>query len=454
MFACPVQQGELVDGRYRVGRVLGQGGMGVVVQATDIELQRSVAIKFLLSERLEDDEAFQRFRREARATAQILSEYAVRVYDSGRHDQGAPFLVMEWLNGKDLAAHLHSEGTVPTHEAVDFALQACEGLAVAHSLGIVHRDIKPGNLFVEKRADGTRRLKLLDFGLAKPLTGETVTASQHVMGSPAYMSPEQIRAPREVGTRSDIWSIGAVLFELLTGRRPFQGDTALAVCAAILSTEPRFNDDDQRAIPDRLRAAVMRCLAREQAERFVDVAALADALAEFGGPTTTGAAERARNILDSDSQFADFATLAGPSDSNTSLKGWAAESRRNLLLSRRSWLAVAALGSLGLGAWWWLSATHPLASTSDSVPQAPAKGAPANSHDEGRTLGSNSGAMPTLEAQAASASVVANASSSPQRAAAGSGSVPSLAPQPSRINPPTKRSQRPAKPGDLYDSRQ
>ncbi len=405
MFASPVQEGELVADRYRVGRILGQGGMGVVVQAADVELHRPVAIKFLLSDRLRHEDAFQRFKREARAMAQIASEYAVRVYDSGRLAQGEPFIVMEWLNGQDLDAQLESTGPLPVEQAVDFALQACEGLAVAHAHGIVHRDIKPGNLFVEQRSDGTRRLKLLDFGLAKPLVGESVTASEHVLGSPAYMSPEQIRAPRSVDTRSDIWSLGAVLFEAMTGKRPFQGDNALAICAAIISTEPVLPDEGPQTIPEGLRAVVLRCLAREQNDRFADVAELADALAPFGGPSAASVPARTRCILRSGVPLADISGPVEVTESGGSGRWSSGMTAKRAALRRRSGFAAAALICLGLGIWWWTTARVP-------EPPGPAEVSP---------VGDDAVSAPKAEPHSVAGHVASGSSGEPSRGNVASG---------------------------------
>ncbi len=299
MPSAPIQRGDLVSSRYRVEGVLGQGGMGVVVRATDTELHRQVAIKFLLADHLQDESSFARFRREARATAQIHSEYAVRVYDWGRHKRGESFLVMEWLDGSDLAARLREQGRLEVVDAVDLILQACEGLAAAHRLGIIHRDIKPSNLFLENRSDGTRQLKVLDFGLAKPLNSQTVTASERLIGSPAYMSPEQIRSPLEVDRRTDIWSLGAVLYELLTGQRPFHGETALAVCADVLREDPTPPSQLRPELPSGLEQVVRRCLSREKSRRCSSVAELADALAPFGPATAGDRAARVRRLLES-----------------------------------------------------------------------------------------------------------------------------------------------------------
>src|ERR1041384_7316482 len=208
-----VQLGAVLAGRYRIERVLGQGGMGVVVQATHLQLHQSVAMKFLLPEVLANHQVVQRFLREAQAAVRLRSEHVARVIDVGSLETGAPYMVLEYLDGADLSTF--PRGQLSVGAIIDLVLQACEALAEAHSLGIVHRDIKPANFFITRATGGTPLLKLLDFGISKtPATGGQLTATQTVMGTPAYMSPEQMRSSRNVDHRSDIWSLGVVLYEI------------------------------------------------------------------------------------------------------------------------------------------------------------------------------------------------------------------------------------------------
>ncbi|HTB76104.1 MAG TPA: serine/threonine-protein kinase [Polyangiaceae bacterium] len=212
-----VRQGDILARKYRVERVLGAGGMGVVVAACHLQLHQKVAIKFLLPEALSNAEAVERFAREARAAVKITSEHVARVIDVGTLDTGAPYMVMEFLEGHDLAQWVRLRGSLLLEQAVDFVLQACEALAEAHALGIVHRDLKPANLFIVRGADALHAVKVLDFGISKAAGLEVaLTRTAAVMGSPLYMSPEQMAASRNVDARTNIWAMGIVLYELLT----------------------------------------------------------------------------------------------------------------------------------------------------------------------------------------------------------------------------------------------
>jgi len=216
--AAGVREGEVLAGKYRVDKVLGAGGMGVVVAARHIQLETRVAIKLLLPAMLDNSEAVMRFAREARAASKINNEHVVRVFDVGTLPSGAPFMVMEFLEGEDLSAWIAQRGPLPIDLAVDFVLQACVAVADAHCLGIVHRDLKPANLFSLRRSDGQFVIKVLDFGISKVAdSGATgpvgsVTHTSAIMGSPHYMSPEQMRSSKEVDARADIWALGVILF--------------------------------------------------------------------------------------------------------------------------------------------------------------------------------------------------------------------------------------------------
>src|SRR6478735_5774588 len=234
-----VSPGELLAGKYRIERVLGQGGMGVVVAAVHEALDERVALKFLLPEALSNKEAVARFTREARAAVKIRSEYVARVSDVGTLDSGSPYMVMEYLQGSDLSQYLERVGPLPFEEAIEYVLQCCEALAEAHSLGIVHRDLKPANLFRIIRPDGTPAVKLLDFGISKlTAADQSMTQTSSMMGSPLYMAPEQMTSAKHVDARADIWAVGIILHELLTGRAPFGGDTVPELCAKILTELP------------------------------------------------------------------------------------------------------------------------------------------------------------------------------------------------------------------------
>ncbi|HMA92739.1 MAG TPA: serine/threonine-protein kinase, partial [Polyangiaceae bacterium] len=239
LFTVP---GSILAGKFRVERVLGQGGMGVVVAATHLQLEQLVAIKFLLPEACAIPNAIARFMQEARAAAKIRSEHIGRVMDVATADDGTPYIVMEYLEGQDLAALLAARGQLPVAEAVGYLLQACEAVSEAHSLGIVHRDLKPANLFLTHRGDGSPLVKVLDFGISKSLAegsqNANLTGTALIMGSPQYMSPEQVRSAKHVDTRTDIWSLGVIAHELLAGRPPFTADTATALLIQIAVEPP------------------------------------------------------------------------------------------------------------------------------------------------------------------------------------------------------------------------
>jgi serine/threonine protein kinase len=299
----PVQEGEVLAGKYRVERVLGVGGMGVVVSALHIQLDERVALKFLLPEALGNQEAVARFAREARAAVKIKSIHVARVSDVGTLDSGAPYMVMEFLHGHDLSALIRDRGPMPYADAVDFVLQACEAIAEAHALGIVHRDLKPANLFLITSADGSPCIKILDFGISKVTSPGSsgndygMTKTTAIMGSPLYMSPEQMTSSRDVDGRADIWAIGTILFELIAGRPPFLGDTMPQLCGMILQEPPPFPRQFRPDLPEGLQAAMLRCLEKDRARRFGNVAELAAALAPFGSANATRSAERVSKVL-------------------------------------------------------------------------------------------------------------------------------------------------------------
>ena len=284
----PVEIGECVADKYRIREVLGSGGVGVVVAADHLELEEIVALKFLKRRASSDAVLLKRFMREAKAAARLKSEHATRVMDVGRLDDGSPYMVMEFLNGSDLSAVLTEHRKLPVEVAVDFILQACEAVAEAHSHGIIHRDLKPANLFLTKRADGSPLIKVLDFGIAKANSenaledsAKRLTSSQAMVGSPLYMSPEQIQSPQDVDARSDIWSLGVILYELLTGRPPFDGTTLPTLLAALLSSTAEPMRMRRLDLPEELDRAVLRCLHRDRDQRPQDLGALARDLVPF-----------------------------------------------------------------------------------------------------------------------------------------------------------------------------
>ena len=292
----------MLAGKYRVEKVLGFGGMGVVVSAFRTDLEQRVAVKFLGSAAAERPDASERFRREARAAAKIRSEHVARVLDVGTLDTGLPYMVMEFLEGNDIADELRRLGRLPMLEAVEFVLQAIEALAEAHAAGVVHRDLKPGNLFLARRADGSRRVKVLDFGISKALTGSSVeelslTKTAALIGSPLYMAPEQMRSAKDVDTRADIWSLGAMLYEMLTGEPPYTGESIPQLCAALLHDDPIPLRQHRPEVPEGLEQAVLRCLMKDRNHRFPSVFELGRALLPYAQPDSRIHVERAERVL-------------------------------------------------------------------------------------------------------------------------------------------------------------
>ena len=236
----PVPIGAVVAGEYRVERFLGAGGMGVVVAATHLQLERPVALKFLQRDAASSPDVVSRFTREAKAAGKIQGEHVARVLDVGALETGEPYLVMEYLDGEDLARILARRGPLPIAETVDYVLEACEAVAEAHALGIVHRDLKPANLFLATRPSGKPLVKVLDFGISKAPASATdagLTTTSSVVGSPLYMSPEQMTSAKSVDARSDVWSLGVVLYELLTAGHPFPAESVPALVIAVVRSE-------------------------------------------------------------------------------------------------------------------------------------------------------------------------------------------------------------------------
>jgi serine/threonine protein kinase len=298
----PFEVGEIVAGKYRVERVIGEGAMGIVLAATHLELDEIVAMKFIRPEVQAVPGVVGRFAREAKASARIKGEHTATVLDVGMEPGRGPYIVMEYLEGRDLNEVLRQEGPLPVRRAVEYVLQACEALASAHSNGITHRDIKPENLFLTRQGD-MDVLKVLDFGISKAaLTGSvfggdlSLIKTSCFVGTPLYMSPEQIRGTA-VDQRTDIWSIGAVLYELLTQRTAFSGASVTQVCALILEGDAEPLRDHCPDAPAELQAIICRCFEKDAKRRFQNVADLATSLLPFAPSRARCHAERASSIL-------------------------------------------------------------------------------------------------------------------------------------------------------------
>ncbi len=316
-----IRPGDLLAGKYRVSRVLGTGAMGVVVAAEHVQLETKVAIKLLLPALRGNLEATKRFERESRSVAKLTNEHVARVLDVGETGDGLPYFVMEYLEGEDLAAMLARAGRLEVELAVEFVLHACVALAEAHGLGIVHRDLKPANLFCIRRPDGQLSVKLLDFGISKVSTAEegvaeaiarlSLTKNLEAMGSPLYMSPEQMKSAKHADQQSDIWALGVILFQLLSNDLPFLGESETDVAVQVSTQPPRSLLARRPDLPPALEAVILKCLEKDRARRYANVADLACDLAPFAPARAWGAVERITGTVET-SRLAAVARASGP----------------------------------------------------------------------------------------------------------------------------------------------
>lgn len=299
----PLAPGDVIAGKYLVESILGEGGMGVVLGARNIKLDEPVAIKVLKPEAASDADAVARFFREARAAVRMKGAHVAKVLDVGTLDDGTPYMLMERLEGADLSTVIERGELMAVETAIDYVLQTCEALAEAHALGIVHRDIKPSNLFLTTGVDGSPCIKVLDFGISKATSAIDatrpdfgLTQTQTVMGSPQYMAPEQMRSSRRVDARTDIWGLGTILHELLTGAPPFVASSMPELFAMILQ-DPAPHVRAQRGdVPADVDAIVLRCLEKAPDARPATVHQLAGLLAPFASALSAGVAERVARV--------------------------------------------------------------------------------------------------------------------------------------------------------------
>jgi serine/threonine-protein kinase len=323
--------------------------MGVVYEAVHDDLGRRVAIKVIRSALSRDSSVVARMTREARAAAQLVNDHVVRILDTGQLDSGSPFIVMEYLEGRDLYSLLEEQGPLGVESAARYVLEACLGLAEAHKHGIVHRDLKPENLFLATRPDGTELVKVLDFGISKQVgtrASMRLTGPAAALGSPQYMAPEQMRAEPDVDERADVWALGAVLFELVTGKVAFEGSTVAEMCTRVLEGEPTLPRQLRGELPAALDDVVRRCLQKDRSQRFQNVLELSAALSPMAGPG-------AQSLLD---RIARLSTPArGVSRSPVRAHDFGADSLASTVLARaprgtaratRVALGVVALGLL------------------------------------------------------------------------------------------------------------
>ncbi|HVH43064.1 MAG TPA: serine/threonine-protein kinase, partial [Labilithrix sp.] len=297
----PVSEGELLAGKYRVERLIGEGGMGLVLAARHEALGTSVAIKLLRSTALGNTDVVGRFLREARAAVSLRSEHVARVFDVGNLEDGRPYIVMERLEGKDLGDVIDEGPAITVHDAVDYVLQACEAIAEAHAAGIIHRDLKPKNLFLTRAVHGRPLVKVLDFGISKLVPrGQPeemqLTKTAEVIGSPSYMSPEQLRSSRNVDARTDIWALGVILYELLTGRLPFNAETVTELVLVVVTEREPAIRSSRPDVPEGLEAIVTRCLQKQPEHRFQSVLELVQALEPYARGVSSTATDRVRAV--------------------------------------------------------------------------------------------------------------------------------------------------------------
>jgi eukaryotic-like serine/threonine-protein kinase len=433
-----VQQGDLLAGKYRVENVLGEGGMGYVVAALHEQLNQRVAVKLLSPLLSENEDSVTRFLREARAAVRIRSEHVARVLDVGELPDGSPYMVMEYLLGRDLSAEIYERKQFEVAQAIDYLLQACEAVAEAHSIGLIHRDLKPSNLFLTHRPDGSPLVKVLDFGISKAIAPEegelelpaSLTATHSVLGSPSYMSPEQVRRPKSVDVRTDIWSLGTILYEFLVGEGPFPGESPLAVLAAVVSDPTPGIRDKRPDVPAELEAVVVKCLRKDPADRYRTIAEFAEVLAPFASAASLPSISRISGIIRS-SQPAP-APASYPPPTITTLKSvgglpeadteevrielttlpkgvdltsrtqnhWSASQSVDRRFQRRSRIALAALAAVvaALGGVYWLLRGAPRAQAIDPPVAAAAavvKPDPANSPTPAPSVSPGSAAVPS-----------------------------------------------------------
>jgi serine/threonine protein kinase len=339
--AEPHEIGDIFAEKYRVEEILGKGAMAMVLGARHLGLDEPVAIKVLLPKMVQAPGMVERFVREARAASKIKSEHVIRVTDVDTLKNGVPFMIMERLDGTDLDAVCKERGQLPIEEAVGHILDACEALAEAHELGIIHRDLKPANLFLARRSDGTTLVKVIDFGISKVSprlagAGHVTTEEGALIGSPSYMSPEQMESASDVDPRADIWALGTILYRLLTGELPFRADRTTELVNLVLNGSPVRPRSLRPNLPKALEAVLLRCLQKNRARRFSTVSALATALVPFAGKRAAGP-ERGPALPE--------------------------EAAERSMTPARPWLRISALVAAGVwllllcGVWLWLWAT-------------------------------------------------------------------------------------------------
>jgi serine/threonine-protein kinase len=438
MTSGPVNPGDVLMGKYRVDRFLGMGAMGVVVAATHLGLDQRVALKFMLPGKGAQSERLERFLREARSAVRLKSQHVAKVLDVGTHESGAPYMVMEFLEGCDLAALLERRGTLPIEEAVEYVLQTCEAVGEAHAAGIVHRDLKPANLFLTTRAGGSPCIKVLDFGVSKHQGSELkLTNEREALGSPLYMSAEQMMSSKNVDARSDLWALGVILYELIAGKTPFHAEQLPQLCARIFHGAPTPLANFRPDAPAGLEAVIFQCLQKDRTRRWSNAAELAAALVPYAPLRARVYAERVAEVLGLQVEPARLTAVLPPAPVQTaalsvaqSLGGVTASAalvppskelgtKRGRGVAVVAIMAVATLGLLvaGVGIARWRAREAPAESpaampTTDASP--PPSAAPTVSTAEAAP--SVVPALPSATSAAPSANVVAPGQQAPRQA--------------------------------------
>lgn len=426
-----VAPGTLLCSKYRVVKTLGRGGMGTVVEAFHLELQVPVAIKLLLPELMSYAEAAVRFQREARAVTKLTSPHVARVLDVDTLPSGEPFIVMEFLKGKDLAERGKDPIPLSLSEALDYIVQASDAIAEAHSVGIIHRDLKPANLFVTHKQGGEPIIKVLDFGVSKVLTGNTgevsLTQTTTILGSALYMSPEQMRSARDVDHRTDVYALGACLYEILAGRPPYVASSFPELCARVYSGPPMSVSEWSPEVPRDLAKVIEKSLAHEREDRYGSIAEFVHALAPYATEETR---DRIEAIL---KQHAPHLTLPPIAKRKRNVEPTSKSEPPPAESSRKTqWVAVALLllvGLVGIGAavrtkmpFWGASTSGTSAPSAGSeaalTATAPTSGvnpsgAPISPSNSNTAPSSAPSGEPVSTSTAAVASISASASASP-----------------------------------------